>query len=312
MQFLNRLYAFTKRILYSRLYIIMIVSIIALTVIYTILPDKVKETDIKVGIYFEEYDERSKELMNSITTSNTIYSFYLAESPEQLRQNVESGKDECGFYIPEGFFEDYVQGIADDNIILQYTSSHTTMANSIGETLFCHIFKFYSTDILIFSYDTPEQDNELRELMERYISSDELFRIEERSSDSYYSEDITQPLQIPVLEVSVLLIIFAGLLGLLVYVKDEEKGYYIALRASNRLSLKLGCILGAILPVFLVSILCCAIAYGDVSMLLQIVISALAVCIFDFIPGFAFKKSSSLIKLLPIIMLALIPLVIVL
>ena len=148
--------------------------------------------------------------------------------------------------------------------------------------------------------------------MERYISSDELFRIEERSSDSYYSEDITQPLQIPVLEVSVLLIIFAGLLGLLVYVKDEEKGYYIALRASNRLSLKLGCILGAILPVFLVSILCCAIAYGDVSMLLQIVISALAVCIFDFIPGFAFKKSSSLIKLLPIIMLALIPLVIVL
>lgn len=312
MQFFNRLYAFTKRILCSKLYIIMLASVIALTTIYSVLPDKVKETDIRVGIYFEEYNERCQELMDSFANSNTIYTFYVTDSLEQLRRNVESGKDECGFYIPSGFFDDYIKGIADDNTILQYTSSHTTMANSIGETIFCHIFKLYSTDILLFSYDSPEQDDELRELMNYYISSDELFRIEERSSDSYYSEDITQPLQIPVLEVSMLLIIFAGLLGLLVYVKDAEQGYYIALRNTNRLSIKLSCILGAILPMLIVSIICCTIAYGDVSMLLQIVISALAVCIFDFIPGFAFKKSSSLIKLLPIIMLALIPLVIVL
>ena len=71
MQFFNRLYAFTKRILCSKLYIIMLASVIALTTIYSVLPDKVKETDIRVGIYFEEYNERCQELMDSFANSNT-------------------------------------------------------------------------------------------------------------------------------------------------------------------------------------------------------------------------------------------------
>lgn len=311
MKLINRLQVLTKRILSSKLYIAMMAAIIFLSILYASLPTRTKSPDIRVGIYaVDEYF--ADQLINSLYASGTIYTFYKADNQEILREDVEAGRAECGFYIPNGFFTDYVYGAVDTEPMILYNTSATTLGNAISESVFSHIFKLCAADILFIAYDDYTQNSELISRLDYYINSDQIFQIEDHSNKRIVESGVDVPINIPVYQASFLLIIFSGLLGLLMYLKDAEKNYYIALNHTEVCSIKLCNILGALLPILAVSIVCCIITYRNMRHIPMLVLGTLGVIIFDFFPGMLFKKSSSLVKLLPIIMLVLIPLVIIL
>lgn len=311
MLFINRLYVFTKRILSSKLYLALILTIISLTVLYKVIPAKHKAADIRVGICIMDKTYKD-ELLSSIDKCNSIYTFIIEDNVENLRQKVDAGKYECGFYIPDGFFNDYINGIGGENMVIEYVTARSTLASAISEQIFSQIFKLCATDILYIAFNNPDYNQELTLRIQNYMNSDEVFTIEDFSSNRTISDGVDVPVNIPVYEVSILLIIFAGLLGLILYTKSAEKNYYIALSSGNRLMIKFCGVLSAILPILVVSIICCLITYNGLSFFVGLIISSLGVIIFDFLAGSIIKKSSSLEQLLPIIMLILIPLIIIL
>jgi hypothetical protein len=317
--FFNRLIVFIKRILSSKLYLAMMVSIIVMSVIYALLPARVKSTDIRVALYMDtlpsdavttdtlQTNDYGSELYSQLKSSGSVYTYCLTDSLEELREGVESGKFECGFYIPEGFFNGYIAGSSDCPKIIRYETASTTLGSAITESVFSRIFRLCAADILYVAYDNPESNGILLQRLNSYLNGDRIFQIEDHSANLILDEDVSTPVNLPVRQLALLLIIFSGLLGLLMYVGDNEKNIYIVLSAGQKFSIRLTALLGSVIPMFLVSLVCCLVTYRNPDCILPLLISAVCVVIFAYFPGILFKKRSSLARLLPVIMLILIP-----
>jgi hypothetical protein len=323
--FINRLTAFTKRILSGRLYIAMLCLIILMSIIYALLPGRLKSTDIKVGIYTEDtllYSASdfssgsasisySDMLFDALDNSNSIYTYCPVTSLEELRRGVESGEFECGFYIPDGFFTGYING-EDENKIIRYETSKTTLGSAVTESVFSRIFTLCAADILYLAYDNPSYNETLKARLDTYLTGDKIFQIEDCSENRIIADNETVSINLPIRQLSVLLIVFSGLLGLLMYVGDAEKNIYMAKKAADKLLIRLATLLGAVIPIFLTAFICCVFTYKSFSAVIPLVLSAIIIILLAFFPGIFIKKSSSLSRLLPVIMLILIPLTLLL
>jgi hypothetical protein len=288
----------------------MIGSIILTSVVYVLLPARIKSTDIKVALYMEDTPGYSENLYTSLTTSGSVYNYIQTDSLEELRDGVEAGKFECGFYIPEGFFHGYINGLTDTPKIIRYETASTTLGNAVTESVFSQIFKLCAADILYLAYDNTKSNSTLAQRLDSYLNGDRIFQIEDHSENRIIEKDTLTPVNIPIRQLSLLLIIFSGFLGLLTHIRDAEKGIYIALTNTRRFSLRLAALFGAITPILLVSIICCLVTYGNFNDVLLLLAAALGAVIFSIFPGVFFKKSSSLARLLPVLMLILIPIVV--
>ena len=303
MAFKNVFTVYLKRIFTKKMYVFTLIMLLALTIIYKCLPDAEKTADIRVGIYMEDSGYHADRLADNVKNLSSVYSFYIADSEKQLTDNIKSGHTECGYVIPEGFFDSYIRGLSGENNIILYTAPGTTMSEAISETLFSNIYKICSGDILHYAASSPDLDEQLDLLLNSYIEGNEIFRVSDSTGGRYIAEAEIYTIDIPVYELSLIIIIFAGLLGLLTYMNDSEREIFIALPDSGRLLLLTSAIASAILPVYALSMLSCAITYGITTRL-----AALSLCAaLSFLTSVLFKpiirKSTILTKVLPVIML---------
>lgn len=311
MAFKNVFTVYLKRIFTKKMYIFTLIMLLTLTIIYKCLPDAQKTADIKVGIYIEDSGYYADKLADSIQNLSSVYSFYIADSEKQLTDNIKSGHTECGYVIPKGFFESYIKGLSGENNIVLYTAPGTTLSEAISETLFSGIYKMCSVDILHYAAASPDLDQQLDLLLQSYIESDEIFRVSDSTGGNYIAQNEIYPIDIPVYELSLIIIIFAGLLGLLTYMTDSEREIFIALPDSGRLLLLTSAIGSAILPVYALSILSCAIIYGITTRLMTLSLCAV-ICFFaSVLLKPIVRKSTFLTKVLPVIMLCSIAIIFV-
>ena len=303
MQTLNRFTVCTKRILSKKLYLFMLFTLVLIACVYKFLPSKESSADIRVAIYTYDKSIYSEQLANSLKNSNSLYTFYFTDSEDEVITAVKSGYAECGYIVPENFFSDYVSGLANTNKIKQYTIPSTTLSETINETLFSKIFELCAKDILHYSVDKPELNDELSQMLLFYMESDEIFRIKDTTSKEFKYDTFIYHINLPLFEISLIVILFSGLLGLLIYIKDAEKQIYISLCRRERFSICTITILTAIIPITLACLLISLITFGATDNILYICIIAFASFIFSCLLGLIIKKSTLLSKVLPLIML---------
>lgn len=303
MKALNRFIVFTKRILTHKLYIVMLFSIILLTVIYACLPASERSADIKVSIYSEEAAANTAAIMDKISSDNSLYTFYLTSDMEKMISDVKSGYAECGYYIPENFFEDYIDGLSGDNQIIQYTTPSTTLGATINETLFATIFTLCSDRLLTLSVDIPEYDSELTGRLDYYVKSDNIFRIKNSVTGEFSYKDYIYQIKLPVYEICLVFMLFSSLLGLLLFQQDKEKNMYVALGKHEQSSIELTAIISAIIPVMLTSLISAIITGLTATRFIHLILWAVLFSVFTFILGLIIKKSTILTKVLPLIIL---------
>lgn len=303
MKNINRFIAFSKRILSRKIYLCMLAVIIITAAIYRILPEKSNSADIKVAVCSMDDTHYSYELFQSLTENNSIYSFYVAESEDSVISDVQSGFAECGYVIPENFFSDYIAGTADNNQIKMYTIPSTTLGSTICETMFSSIFELCANDILLFGADIPEYNEELSERIQAYMNSGDIFRISDTTSGEFSYSNMIYHINLPVFEISLILIIFSGLLGLLIYIQDAERGIYISQSSHEAASIRGLCIFTAILPMLAASIAAAIITYGYSVNIIYILAAGSITFAVSMLLGLIIRKSTLLIKVLPIIML---------
>ena len=311
MKIYNRFTVLTKRIFSKKLYICMLLLIVAITAIYKLLPARERSAEIRVGIYMEDASDYADSFIADISKINSLYSFYFTDSEEKLISDVQSGYAECGYAIPMNFFKDFIDGTNESSKITLYVIPSTTLASAISETFFSSVITVCSYDILTTGTGLYEYEDEIKDRMDEYMKGDELFKVTAATDGSYDYKTTTYTIDLHIYELIILLLIFSGLLGYYSYVKDAEESIYIALRSSDRFMLKTLYILTAILPITLVGIICAVIASYSVSVILNILLCAVAVLLSTIILSFIIKKSTYLTKVLPMIMLVAIVVVFV-
>lgn len=303
MQFFNRFTIFTKRILIKKIYLIMLISLIFLTAIYVILPAKSQSTDIKIGIYCEDNVEYYTQTLNLLSEKNSIYSFYIVPSKDDLINDVNSQKAECGYYIPEGFFKAYIEGNASDSPIIQYVTPASILASAVNETLYSVIMQACSPEILTYSVDIPEYNDELTSSLETYMNSDEIFTISDVADGTLNHKTYEYKIDIPIYELSLILILTSGLMGLLLYYEDMEKGLYTPLSKKAKFGIKLISITTAILPILLVGCVASSIVAGSLEVFAALGIYALIILGFSILLSIIVRKSKQLATIIPLILL---------
>ncbi len=307
MNFINRFGVFTKRIFTRKTYILMLALIITLTGIYVLLPEKKQSSSIRVAICCDYETEYVPKVLQGLEDINTMYEFYEVSSKDSLLNDVKSGYAHCGFYIPENFFENYIAGNYDTPMTM-YDTPSSTLSSAISETLFSCILKVCAPEILTTIVNIPEYNQELRHRITEYLYGDDVFTIESLTGGTYNFLEETYKINIPVYEISVILIIFSALLGLLVYMQDAEKNIYVALSGKETSLIKLTGILTAILPIMVTSLLCLLII-GNISNILGIICLTFIAITITFLLSFIIRKSTLLLKVLPLILLVSIVLV---
>ena len=310
MKIYNRFIVLSKRIFSKKLYICMLILIIGLTTVYKFLPERQKSADIKVGIYMEDNSSYGEAFLDDLAEANSLYYFYTVSNQEKLLSDIKSGYAECGFYIPDSFFEAFISGDYNNKIKL-YVIPSTTLANAISETLFASVIASCSKDILVEGTKMYDYKDELSDRMDAYLEGDELFRVISATDGNYDYKTTVYHIDLHIYELILLLIIFSGLLGYYSYVKDAEESIYIALRSPDRFMIKTLYILTAILPITLVCVICAIIASYSVSVILNILLCTVLVLVSTIILSFIIKKSTYLTKVLPMIMLIAIVMVFV-
>lgn len=297
----NRLITFTKRIFSYKTYLIMLFCILAMTVTYKLLPAKSKETDIKVYICYAENNAYTSELTTELNDMNSVYSFVFTDSKDELLKQVKSEKAECGYYLPKGFFDDYIAGNSDKNPLEVYVVPSTTLSSTIGETIFSKIIKITAPDILTDTVGNSDLNADLIKRLDEQLHGSEIFTLESAVSGSYDYRDIIYHINIPIFESTLLFLIISSLLGLLLFLRDEEKNIYITLTSSECFGIKLLSILTAAIPMLIIGFTAVFITYGSGIELGITAITAIASVVFSALLGLVIKKSTLLSKVLPIV-----------
>ncbi|MBR3834892.1 MAG: hypothetical protein IKJ73_11265 [Lachnospiraceae bacterium] len=299
----NRFIALTKRILCKKMYIALLALIIVITGVYKLLPAKSQSADIKVALYSEESSDYYDELITYLEDLNSIYTFYTVDTEEVLLKDIKSGYAECGYVIPEGFFIDYALGTAWDNPITLYVTPASTFHTVINETIFSALLSVCAEDVLLHAVNKPAWNQELKDGLEHYRNSQDVFTIADTTSGEFTFENMVYHIDLPITEIVSVLLLFAGLLGLLLFLHDQEKKIYVSLPKKELSQVKALSILTSILPVALVGIISLGISFGFGLHLVFASLVALLSFVITMVLSLIIRKSTLLEKVLPLIML---------
>lgn len=304
MNFFNRFFVFTKRIFAKKSYIFMLLSIIILTGIYTCLPEKNKSSSIRVAVFCDYETDYIEKVFTTLEEINTMYDFYQVCDKDTLFNDIKSGYAHCGFYLPENFFENYIDGITDTPMVM-YDTPSSTVSSAISETFFSSILKVCASEILTDVVNMPEYNQELRNSITAYLYSDEVFNIESLTGGKYIYEDETYRINIPVYELCLILIEFSALMGLLMFLQDSERNIYISLSPTETFMIKFTNIITPVLPLIVTGVLCLFIISSS-ALLLNLLLFGIIAVSSTLILNLIIRKSTLLLKVLPLIILVMI------
>lgn len=298
---MNRLIVAWKRILHRKLYWCMLGILLLLTSVYALLPAKSQSTEIRVAIYLEDSSDYTTHFKEELDASASLYQFYYVDTSTDVIRDVQAGNAECGFVVPDGFFSGYITGSGDPKVSL-YETSASTLSPAISETIFHYIFKVASPQILVDAIGDTTLSDELKNRMQAYMESDTIFRMSSVTDGAYDYKENTYRIQLPIYECTCLLVLFASLFSLMLFLQDQERGIYIALSGRRRYGILCTGLLAGILPLYLAGLLCNGITYGT-ARLLQVTLVSLLAFLVSLMLSVFIKKSRTLAGFIPILLL---------
>lgn len=100
---------------------------------------------ILAGVCWE--DEKGRELLERLEAEKGVLRFQGYDSEEEMLRQIENGTLECGYVLPEGFYENILEGKQSRRITLYYSPASSVQKISY-EILFSELFGILSEDIL--------------------------------------------------------------------------------------------------------------------------------------------------------------------
>jgi len=141
---------------------------------------------IAVGVCWE--DEKGEELFRMLEKEEGIFTFQGYTDEEEMIRLVENGTLECGYFFPEGFYEELVKKGAKNQVTLYYSPASSAYKISY-EVVFADLFQMLSEDILTNYFEGSGFDRErLLSLKDQYAQDGSTFCFEYETIEQRGSE----------------------------------------------------------------------------------------------------------------------------
>ncbi len=152
-------------------------------------PNNQKESFAGLLIGVCAMDEDGKELLKRLQKQKTqgdageVFNYCEYKEQEEMLRDVKNGTLECGYVLPEKFFEKLSDGKIHNQIILYHSTASGAHKLSY-EMVFCHLLDMLSEEILQEWFKESELENitdkaeaaaRLQELKENYENGDATF-----------------------------------------------------------------------------------------------------------------------------------------
>lgn len=203
------------------------------------------ETSLRVAVYAPDRDKWEEALCE-----DTGYvRVYFCDTSEELKEDVITGKAECGYILPENL----MQRFGEDDwywAVEAYESSNSIATNVVNETVFSRIFQVVSSEWFVeYILDRmgPEASEEMREqkfvlavllqkledgstfsVETKYIGQGGMNRTEERLNESTADGEKESAGSIfPARGAAAVLIYVCALMGAVDALRDRRKGFFM-------------------------------------------------------------------------------------
>lgn len=225
------------------------------------LPMEEKSTVFICGYYMEESNSYLAQVEQELSGHQDCFTFEKCSSKEELKDQVASGRYDCGFAFDNGFSDAFIHDIKNCHIRL-YTSPSSMFQSIFSETLFDRLLDAFSPAIAVnyLASNSATKDfyrssfqSYLEDQYRNYMNSDSVFRLSVNNTGAYHGTTDSVDL-FPVHAFTGFLLFLSSLVGLLVYLKDQDDRIYDRVSKRKRLRFCLTGILANITPVWLVSV----------------------------------------------------------
>lgn len=131
------------------------------------------DSTTKVYIYPRSNDELSMAIINNLTSLNGDYSFEVAPSEDEIKDDVEHFKAQCGYILEENQIELAKNGASNGNIILveRMGNARTDIVNEIFYGVYFREYaKYYSKEYIQDYSDnfSTKYDEHIQQLMDNF------------------------------------------------------------------------------------------------------------------------------------------------
>ncbi|NLL79870.1 MAG: hypothetical protein GX234_08790 [Clostridiales bacterium] len=258
---MNFLFLLCKRQLKSRSLYLLTGSILLLCALFP----KLETTDYssaRIALYASPADSIStkicKKLIEDSASDRSLFLFYMADSPERLREEVATKQAECGFLFPEELFDSVDAGSTRKTISV-VTAPDSLLSDVACETVFAAWFEEYELHVLETSMDTllsnpPYLKQELTHIYHSHLEDGSVFSFSYNATPKAQLLKATevpdsllpfkQPFDMLALKRLLYLMLFAACYtgGLHVY-QDDACGFYQVISKAQKYLASLSCLL---------------------------------------------------------------------
>lgn len=312
------LWLLTKRQLKSVLFL-MLLLIVPLTSFVVSQTESFKEAAVnRVALYRCDDDLAAQNTISELTEVESAYDFYLCESKEEVYDAVLKGDAVCGYIFNENISELIKKGEYKDHITV-VKNKDDILANMVNEVVFAAYFEEFTRQIMVnyimenekFAHVAKEAVLQLEGAYESYVNGNGTFKVEFESlgisgtfsdTEEIESETVTFPLR----GVMAVLIFMGGLLGVVNWLSDYEKGVFKTLGYDF---VNLSRFFYAVIPAILLgistvlSLLMCSQNTNLLYEILVMIIYIIAIGIVGTLCTWIFKSSILMVSVTPVIIM---------
>lgn len=169
------------------------------------------------------------------------FSFYRCESEERLRDEVASGRAECGYVFPEDLRE-RLDAERYRRAITLYVSPGTVAGKLSTEVVFAGLFQVYGRELLkdytetgdAFSDGAPAAWPEVEALFDAYQAGDTTFAFQYQTLGGGLISEGGMTAVFPVRGICAVFIFVMGLAAAVTAAEDEERGLFAAVTGRRK------------------------------------------------------------------------------
>lgn len=313
--FFKTSYILGKHLLKQPVMYILLFCIPLISFFVTLLPEKANSSSVCAGIYFEAYDDFSCKLKDELINPDNSVKFVLYSDEEQLKNDVATSKIECG-YVFDKDFTYKIKHAKYNELIKYYACENALLGNAINEVVFGTLIQLCGYSIISdyieeddFEADYDEVKEYLFSRYDYYCDSSETFHIDIETIDGLSLNNgglATLAVSFPLRGMFSILIFLSSLIGSALWLKDRENGLFTHRDKKFMLVSK---IVYPLIPALLF-IICCEITLhitnNDYNLTTEFFLAfryLLILFIYNRICLLLFKKSTTIISLIPVLVL---------
>jgi hypothetical protein len=257
---IRQFFILLKRILCKPVNILLILVIPFLAVLVAALPKGETETNVVTGIYTDDTDMQLSNIINQLSANDSGFIFEEISSLEELKDKVISGYYDSGYYIPQGFTDTFKTDTVNSRMDV-YVSPSSMFTTVTSEMIYNQLLRTYSPDIIINYAKTNDYisssynnayDSYIDKMYDEYISSPNIFKLESNDTGDY-NVKAAGINTFPLYKLTGFIIFLSALLGMMIYLKDNEKGVYARLSRKKKIKFCAMNIIANMTPVILMA-----------------------------------------------------------